>query len=331
MKPRRQARPALKTGLIYVNRSDGFFVGRREQGLLFTDPLPALVIPLLTGRYSSDEIALLVDRPASAIEEIIGDLERSHLIDRCAPAATGNANWPELQLITHRPDIRDGGQQTLIDRGRARIDIHGCGLVGANLARVLAASGIGELRLVDQRRISTQHLPITSLANVGTNAAQDLASSLSRDYPKVLSTKIQEPTLVIVTRLPSPSEILTWMNFSIAHLLIDSRGDSIEIGPLVLPGRSSCLRCLTLDRLDRDPNWHTVTLCGESVQEPPTALALVAAGISALAALSLVDAPGSGSQSLVDTTMRVDGSLKISATSRRRHPRCGCAWNQPIN
>jgi hypothetical protein len=321
-------RPALKSGLVYVRRTDGFFVGRRERSLLFQEELAARVIPLMTGKYTSQEIALLVDQKHDAVAEIIEELDRAEMLDHEMPSKSGNENWPELQMTTHQDGVIDGGRKSLHERARARIDIYGCGLVGANIARVLAASGVGELRLIDQRSITSQHLPVTSLASVGLNAAKDLEHCLSRDYPKVLSRKIKQPSLAIITRPPSPSEILTWMNYSLTHLIIESRGDAVEIGPLVIPGKSSCLRCLTLDRLDRDPNWYSVELCGQSEYEPPAALAQLAAGIGALTALSLLDSTGTQTRSaLLDTTLRIDGALAISAAVRRRHSRCGCAWS----
>jgi hypothetical protein len=320
-------RPALKSGLIYVKRADGFFVGRRERGLLFGEEPAALVIPLLTGKYTIQEIALLVDQSHDEVSEIVDELNSADMLDQDAPSKSGNENWPELQLTTHRPGVIDGGRESLQARARARIDIYGCGLVGANIARVLAASGVGELRLIDQRNITSQHLPVTKLASVGLNAAKDLARRLSRDYPNVLSRKIKQPSLVIITRQPTPSEILAWMNFSLAHLIIESRGDAVEIGPLVIPGQSSCLRCLTLHRNDHDPNWYAVELCGQSEHEPPATLAQLAAGLGALAALSFLDSTGPQMPpALLDTTLRIDGTLAISAALRRRHPRCGCAW-----
>jgi len=323
MSSRIQRRPALKAGLIYTKRADGFFVGRREQGLLFQKSLAGLVVPLITGKYTSQDIALLLDQNCVDVAEIIEELDHAKMLDHEVPINSGN-EIRELQMLTHREDVFDGGRKILQSRALARIDIYGCGLIGAFLARILAASGIGELRLFDQRSISSQHLPITTLESIGLNAATDLERALSRDYPKVLTKKIKEPALTIITRQPSPTEILTWMNFSLAHLLIESRGDCVEIGPLVLPGRSSCLRCLTLDRLDHDPNWYSVELCGQTEHEPPTALAQVAAGLSALAALAKVDSPEA--ISLVDTTLRVGATMAISATTRRRHPRCGCSW-----
>ncbi|HUW78043.1 MAG TPA: hypothetical protein VMV52_04755 [Candidatus Nanopelagicaceae bacterium] len=321
-------RPALKTGLIYVSRSDGFFVGRRERGLLFQQDLAAAVIPLLKGRYTPPEIALLLDQGVNLVMEIIESLESFGLLDQETPSSSGNENWPELQITTHHSGVIDGGQAALLARSRARIDIYGCGLIGANIARSLAAGGVGELRLSDQRSITSQHLPVSSLSSVGQNAARDLERSLSRDYPRVTARKIKQPALVIITRPPAPSEILAWMNFSVSHLLIESRGDAIEIGPLVVPGKNSCLRCLTLDRLDRDPNWYTVELCGQTDHEPPAALAQVAAGLGALAALSLLDDPDPRAHSrLADTTLRIEASLSISSAARKRHPRCGCSWN----
>jgi len=329
---RSQLRPCLKNGLLYVQRSDGFFVGRREEGLIFPDTLASRVIPLLSGKYSCQEIALLLDQDCADIVEIMDELDRAKLLDHEEPSYSGSENWPELQMITHRPGVVDGGRKILKARALVRIDIYGCGLIGAGLARILAASGIGQLGLIDQRNITSQHLPVSTLASVGLNAATELERSLARDYPKVLDKKIPEPDLVIITRTPSPIEILTWMNSSRPHLLVESRGDCVEVGPLVIPGRSSCLRCLTLDRLDRDPNWYSIDLCGQVEYEPPAALAQIAAGLSALAALVQVDAAESvtglaGSMGLTDTTLRIDGAMQISALTRRRHPRCGCSWS----
>jgi hypothetical protein len=318
-------RPALKGGLVYVNRSDGFYVGRRERSLLFRTELASKVIPLLTGKYTTQEVALLVEGDHDCVLGIIDEMDRARLLDHESPSKSGSENLAELQLTTSQDDVNDGGRNSFRKRSRARIDIYGCGLIGAGIARVLSASGIGELRLIDQRNVTSQHLPVTSLESVGLNAARDLGRSISRDYPKILSRKIKQPSLVIITRQPTPSEILTWMNYSIAHLLIESRGDAIELGPLVIPGKSSCLRCLTLDRLDRDPNWYFVELCGQSDYEPPAALAQVAAGIGALTALAILDST-SVPPPLTDTTLRIEANLVISAAVRRRHPRCGCAW-----
>ena len=182
-------RPALKSGLVYVNRTDGFFVGRREQSLLFQQDLAARVVPLLTGKYTSQEIALLIDQNHDEVSEIIDALDRAKLLDHEPASKSGNENLPELQLTTHQDGVIDGGRKSLLKRARARIDIYGCGLIGASIARALAASGVGELRLIDQRSITSQHLPVTSLASVGLNAARDLENCLTSDGCLILCDK----------------------------------------------------------------------------------------------------------------------------------------------
>ncbi len=42
------------------------------------------------------------------------------------------------------------------------------------------------------------------------------------------------------------------------HLAVVAGADRASVGPLVLPGRSACLRCLELHRTDRDPAWPAV-------------------------------------------------------------------------
>lgn len=320
-----QIRPALKTGLIYVRRTDGLYVGRRESGLIYKDTQASAIIPLLNGRYTIQEIALLVGLPSPDVRAMINQLEQAQMLDHQPISKSAGENRAELQLLTYQYGATDSGRSAWQARAGHRIDIYGCGLIGANLARILAASGIGELRLIDPGNITSEHLPVTSLANVGVNAAKDLQNAIARDYPKVLARKIKKPTLVIATRYPTPLETLWWMRHSITHLAIDQRGDAVEVGPLVIPGKSSCLRCLNLERLDRDPNWYAVELYAQNEHEPPAALAQLGAGLAALAALSLLDG-SADDQALVETTLRIDHRLSITAAERRRHPRCGCAW-----
>lgn len=49
----------------------------------------------------------------------------------------------------------------------------------------------------------------------------------------------------------------TFTRDGLAQLIITVGADRARVGPLVLPGRSPCLRCLDLTRADRDPAWPT--------------------------------------------------------------------------
>jgi hypothetical protein len=95
----------------------------------------------------------------------------------------------------------------------------------------------------------------------------------------------------------------------------------------VLPGRTSCLRCLALTRGERDPHWPLLSaqLVGTAVTEPcDVALAGLVASLAAMQALAFVD--GDPAPSCAGGLLEYDA---VRATLRRRslaiHPACGCA------
>jgi bacteriocin biosynthesis cyclodehydratase domain-containing protein len=111
------------------------------------------------------------------------------------------------------------------------------------------------------------------------------------------------------------------------HLLAEVREATGVVGPLVLPGRSACLRCLDLARTDRDPGWPALAAQLAVPTRARTAcdgpLALMVAAQAALQVLALLDG-----------TVRpaaVGGTLELALPDwrwRRRswspHPDCGC-------
>jgi hypothetical protein len=78
---------------------------------------------------------------------------------------------------------------------------------------------------------------------------------------------------------------------AVPHLVAGVRETTAVVGPLVLPGRTSCLRCADLHRADRDPSWPVVAAQLAGVRrrrdEPcDVVLATVAAAVAALQALA---------------------------------------------
>lgn len=113
----------------------------------------------------------------------------------------------------------------------------------------------------------------------------------------------------------------------VPHLAAVAGADRAVVGPLVVPGRSACLRCLELHRTDRDPLWPTVAA---QLALPPPArgeatLTELVAHLVALQACCWVDqrrTPASLGATLTVT-------LPDGLTTRRAwsaHPRCGCSW-----
>ena len=70
------------------------------------------------------------------------------------------------------------------------------------------------------------------------------------------------------------------------HLVVRCRGKGVSVGPLVLAGQTSCLRCADLARSDADPQWPTALrqLSRLRIVCPPVLLAW-AASVAAAQAL----------------------------------------------
>jgi bacteriocin biosynthesis cyclodehydratase domain-containing protein len=107
------------------------------------------------------------------------------------------------------------------------------------------------------------------------------------------------------------------------------------IGPLVLPGRTACLRCVDAHRRDRDPAWPAVA--AQLAAPPPGgspgpdgALAAAAAAHAALAALDHLDATALGELAELAGAALV---LRLPGGLPRRlawppHGACGCHWDR---
>jgi bacteriocin biosynthesis cyclodehydratase domain-containing protein len=118
----------------------------------------------------------------------------------------------------------------------------------------------------------------------------------------------------------------------IAHLPVRVRDGSGLVGPLVVPGTTSCLRCADLHRSDRDASWpavaaqlrDTVGMADRATVLATAAIALnqvdrVIAAVRGGVAVDRAPEP----PSTLDTTLEFDVHTG-STVARRwpRHPRC---------
>jgi bacteriocin biosynthesis cyclodehydratase domain-containing protein len=138
------------------------------------------------------------------------------------------------------------------------------------------------------------------------------------------------PDLVVLTDalLPEPALLSALQSARTAHLPVRLRDGAGVVGPLVLPGRTACLRCLELHRRGRDPAWPAVAaqLVGQPGRGDP-ACAVAASALGAAQALAALDgiAGGGGTPPVLDATLEVDPTAGVLL--RRHwpaHPDCGC-------
>ncbi|MDJ0395232.1 hypothetical protein QMK17_18045 [Rhodococcus sp. G-MC3] len=123
--------------------------------------------------------------------------------------------------------------------------------------------------------------------------------------------------------VPDPRVVTSLVRTRTPHLQVRLRDGRAAIGPFVLPGVSSCLRCADLVRCDLDPQWPHISaqLLGRvGHASKPTVLA------AAAVALAQVEAFIDGRRvPLADMTLEVD--LRDHTMTRRtwgRHPLCDC-------
>ena len=122
----------------------------------------------------------------------------------------------------------------------------------------------------------------------------------------------------------------------VPHLFAAVREGTGVVGPLVLPGQSSCQRCHDLHRTDRDPAWPSIAaqLSGTASQVTTPCDVVLATTVAAHAALQvLAFLDGDRAAAGPDRLPTVDGTLEIAREDGRvrrrswsRHPLCGCSW-----
>lgn len=114
------------------------------------------------------------------------------------------------------------------------------------------------------------------------------------------------------------------------HLPVRVFGGRAEVGPLVVPGHTACLRCETLRRSDRHPGWaseQAQALAHEARLRvrPEDPLLLSAAAVQAAAIIRAWadDVTEEWRDRSLTLTLPM---LAVTPHAMARHPLCGCAW-----
>jgi hypothetical protein len=205
--------------------------------------------------------------------------------------------------------------------------------VAAHIAALLAAAGIGRVHVVDAGDVRL-HQAVPGGVGPGDEGRRFVAAAsaaVQRAAPGTETTALpmgEKPDLVVLA-VDEPIDLdrrdaLHARNC--AHLAVRLGTDHGAVGPLVIPGLTSCLRCADLHRRDRDPAWTALavqlTVARRHGAASDVGLATVVAGVAALQALAYLDG---------DEPAAVEGTLELHLPDwrvRRRswpvHPDCDC-------
>ena len=226
----------------------------------------------------------------------------------------------------------DGGLPAARHRAEARVLVVGAGRVGAPLAGLLVAAGVGAVDVLDDGATSAvdSGLGGPELQDVGRSRGQAARERLLSGAPSLHAGPLARPDLVVLA--PARAELLDDARSRVPpgtpHLLAEVRETTGVVGPLVLPGRTACLHCLDLTRTDLDPDWPALAAQLARPSRTRSAcdapLAVMVAAQAAMQVLALVDGT-------VDPAA-AGGTLELALPDwrwRRRswrlHPQCGCA------
>ncbi|MCS0634392.1 TOMM precursor leader peptide-binding protein [Streptomyces sp. LP05-1] len=329
------------------------------------DTTTGSLLSLLDGTRGPEllrEAARKLRLPDGRLELLLDRLAAAGLLDDPAdgdPAVIALRERPEADRlrsdlaslsVVHREPGAAG--RRLAARRELRVQVRGAGRVGAAVAALLSAAGVGRVDVLDGGRVrpwevSPGGLPGDAVGERRDTAARRLVGRsapggrLPRAAPEGAgrgagSGPLAEPGLALVVVAPRdgigvyapdsrPAE--DWMATGTPQLYAGVAEATAVVGPLVLPGGTACARCLELERADRDPSWpRLVAQWRSGLRELPppcdVALASAVAGLAAAHALAFLDGDLPAS-----TGARWEASLPLLEWRSERlapHPECRC-------
>lgn len=266
---------------------------------------------------------------------MLADLHQCGLVQGAEAADAGRPGWHRVALAAEAAGwsvhSRHPARQVLRQRRKAVVRVVGSGRVGVAVATALAAAGVGHVAVhatgtVAAADLGTGYLP-DDLGRPRTAAAAD---AVRRCAPGVIVAARRRPDLIVLSDVvvPEPVLVTELLSNRIPHLLSYAHEGTAVVGPLVLPGRTSCLYCAELHRASVDPAWPK--LAAQLAGQIPTAgltCTQLAAALTAEQVLATLAGPQAGSPTppTWGAALQLDpvrGSLL--QLPRPAHPHCGC-------
>ena len=249
-----------------------------------------------------------------------------------APAAAGRLG-PDLASLSLLAGARAPLEVVRRRRG-STVVVHGAGRVGVSLATLLGAAGVGRVHVADRGPVRPGDVGPAGFpaADVDRSRSTAAAEALRRAAPEVQTGAPppgRRPELVVLAAAePVDTELRNVLQGGrVPHLVVGVRETTAVVGPLVLPGRTSCLRCADLQRADRDPSWPVVAAQLAGVRrrrdEPcDVVLATFAAAVAALQALAHLEGrPVAAAGATLELALP---DWRLRRRGWRPHGRCGC-------
>lgn len=316
-------KPALRRGWRDLNTVQFGMTPAHAMTLGPMDTATGSFLDLLNGTRGPGllrEEGRRMDLPDGHVDRLLERLARAGLLDdaRGGGRAGDTLRRKKRVLDRLRPDLASlslttsepgEGIEVLAARRALRVQVRGAGRVGVVLASLLAGAGIGEVDVrdvgeVEPWDVAPGGLPVEAIGERREEAARRAVRRSAPDRsPRRPPSGDGEPGFSLVILAPrddvavhAPPAADPLVDSGTPHLYAGVVEATGVVGPLVLPGVTSCAGCLHEGRADRDPVWPRLVAqwrsgLGRSRQVPPCdlTLAMTVAGLAAAHALSFLD------------------------------------------
>jgi hypothetical protein len=315
-------------------------------------PLPSVVrlppqrtlLPL--GRHArliglDPESALAVDdlpEPlARMLDELAGPVPPGALVERAVSrgADAGQARTLLDRLVAAGAVVDAGhGQRVERHRRASAVLVVAAGPLGVGIAAGLTLAGVGAVHVEAAGPVLASDVGTGYVdRDRGRERAAAAAAAVRRLVPAAVTGPMPRravPDLVVLAdaAAPEPVRVDRLLRAGTAHLLVHMRDGTGVVGPLVLPGRTTCLRCLELHRSDREPAWPAVAaqLVGRVGRATPACVAATAA-LATAQAVAALDGTAAGTEvpAVLDATLEFEPcGPRLIRRIWTPHVRCGC-------
>ncbi|OLT03703.1 hypothetical protein BJF90_03005 [Pseudonocardia sp. CNS-004] len=273
---------------------------------------------------------------AEMLDELGASVPTAELVDRAVErGADRRAAELLLSELVASGLLVDSAHVQRRERRRAAstVVVDGSGPLAVGVVLGLATAGVGTVHVTASGPVLAADLGTGFVdADRGQDRATAIAAALARLRPSARTGPPPQrtvPDLVVLadSATPDPVRVARLHAAGTPHLVVRVRDGVGVVGPLVLPGRSTCLGCLEIERCAREPAWATAAaqLVGVPGQAGPACIAATA-GLATAQALVALDGPGSAAgPPALEATLEIDPD---AGTVTRRiwaaHPHCGC-------
>jgi hypothetical protein len=305
-------RPRIVPGLAVLRRRAGEIqVGLDPSRATVVGGLPESVVAVagrLTGHRTAEDLLAEVGADGPAFEHL-------------------------LRLLGDEGLLEDATTEVDEHQGSA-VAVHGEGRLAVSVACLLAAAGVGWVHVAARGAVGPEDTGSGYLAeDLGRSKASAAAAAVRRVGRRVRTGRFdarRRPDLVLLTDavVPDPELVGVLTADGVPHLPVHIRDGVGIVGPLVVPGVTSCLRCADLHRSEIDGCWPSIaTQLAGRPQHGDLACVAATAGFAAAQALESLrwSRSACAHPQAWNTTVEIDiAAARTRYRGWRRHPACPC-------